>query len=184
MAKRRQPHNPAAAAQAALERKEREAERQRLEGQGATVKVDSAGRIISAFRSNVFNLLLSRGTITPNQHDAAHTLCLAWARWKGLDGRPEAAGLVQGGEGCREIVTDRMIRGGREVEAALSSVETLSRIILEQFAIATVEEDRPMQWRGVMERIGIKSRDKQVTAVIAALEQLRVYYQEPGRVAA
>jgi hypothetical protein len=41
-----------------------------------------------------------------------------------------------------------------------------------------------MEWRGLMERLGIKAREKQTTAVVCALEALRAQYQEPGRVAA
>ena len=185
MARRRKPHDPAQATEAALRRREAEAEKARLVAQGATVSVDRAGKIISAWRSNVFNLLLTRGTITPNHHDAAHRLSLDWAAWKGLDGKPEAFGeVVDGGGGCAELVTDRMIRAGRDVSFALSSVDALSRVILEAFMVATVEEDRPMAWRGIVERIGIRARERQTEAVVASLEALRVVYQEPGRVAA
>lgn len=185
MARRRKPHDPAAATRAAIERRERDEERKRMEAQGATVKTDRTGRIVSAYRSNVFNLLLQRGTITSNHHDAAARLSSVWAAWKGLDGGPDKSGeLVDGASGCREIVTDRMIRAGREVDWALSSVDPLSRVILEAFMVATVEEDRPMAWRGIVERIGIKARDRQTEVVVASLEALRSVYQDaPARAA-
>lgn len=185
MARRRKPHDPAAATQAAIRRREAEEEKRRLEAQGATVKTDRTGRIVSAYRSNVFNLLLQRGTITPNHHDAAARLAEAWAAWKGLDGGPEKrAEMVDGCNGCAELVTDRMIRAGRAVNATLSEVHPLSRVILEAFMVATVEEDRPMAWRGIMQRVGIVTRDRQTAAVTEALEDLRRVYQEPGRAAA
>jgi hypothetical protein len=60
----------------------------------------------------------------------------------------------------------------------------MSRSIVEAFMIATVEEDRPMAWRGIVARLGIRVREQQTRAVVAALEALRVAYEEPGKVAA
>jgi hypothetical protein len=182
MARRHKPHDPA---KATRERLEEAAERKRMEGQGATVTTDRAGKIVSARRSNVFNLLLQRGTITPNHHDAAYTLANEWAAWKGLDGKPEGAREhIDGGSGCAELVTDRMIRAGKAVERTLSALHPISRIILERFMVATVEEDRAMVWRAIMSKIGFTSEDKQTQAFVGALEDLRIVYQEPGRQAA
>jgi len=138
-----------------------------------------------AWRSNIFRLLLERKTITTSHYEAAYQLVGDWAAWKGLDGKPETFGeFVDGGSGSAELVTDRMIKAGKRVKYALSAVEPMSMVILEAFMVATVEEDRPMMWRGIMERIGVKAERKQTEAVVTALEQLRVHYQEPGRVAA
>lgn len=182
MARRNKPYDPATATQAALERREREAEVRRLQQQGATVKTDRAGKIVSAFRSNVFNLLRDRGTITANHHDAAHRLVLDWAAWKGLEGRPEQVG---GGSGSAELITDRMVLAGKRVEWALSQVPPVSRLLLERLVGDTVEQDRPRVWRvQVKEAIGEESRDRQAQAVVDALEALRVVFQEPRRAAA
>lgn len=178
MARRNKPYDPAASTR---ERKERAAEVARLQSQGATVKVDRAGRIITAYRSNVFNLLLTRGTITPNQYDAAYRLSLDWAAWKGLEGKPEQIGA---GSGSAELVSDRMINAGRRVESALSTVDPVCRYILEAFMEATVEEDRPMSWRGIMQKLGWTNRERQTELVIQSVEQLRAHYQEPRRAAA
>lgn len=182
MARRRKPFDPAAAQRASQDLAERKAEITRIRAQGGEVKTDRAGRIISAYRSNVFTVLLTRGTITQNHHDAAYRLANSWAAWKRLDGKPDTFGaVIDGGCGSAELVTDRMISAGRDVERALSSVEPLSRLILEAFMVATVEEDRAMQWRGVMERLGISTRDRQALEVVHSLEQLRVFYEEPKR---
>jgi hypothetical protein len=46
--------------------------------------------------------------------------------------------------------------------------------------VATVEEDRPMQWRGITERVtGIRSRDGQSAAVRMGLENLRQVFEAP-----
>jgi hypothetical protein len=186
MARRKPPHDPAKAAQIALDRKAQEDERARLEAQGAKLTLDKGGGSSAPTAPTCSPCLLQRGTITPNQHDAAHTLCLAWAQWKGLDGRPELFGeVVDGGTGAAELITDRMIRGGREVEYTLAQIEAQERRLLEAFVVATVEEDRPMQWRGIVERVaGVTVRDRQTELVVGALESLRAVYQEPGRAAA
>lgn len=187
MARRNKPHDPASATRLATERRQREDERKRLVESGATVRLDAAGRIISAYRSNVFTLLLQRGTITPNHHDAASTLATTWAAWKGLDGKPEGRSeAVDGGSGCAELVTDRMIRAGKDVKWVFSQLTLGDAKLLTAFMVATVEEDRAMVWRGIVERVhGPGLTEKQQTqAVVTALESLRCVYQEPGRVAA
>jgi hypothetical protein len=138
-----------------------------------------------AWRSNVFRLLLERGTITPSQHEAAYQLIDDWAAWKGLDGGASVFGqAVDGGRGCSELVTDRMIKAGKRVYHALGSMRPSSAVILRAFMVATVEEDRAMAWRGIMQRVGITSRDLQTRYFVAAVEELRSHYQEPGRAAA
>ena len=184
MAKRK-PHDPAARIKAENERREQAQEIERLKASGAEVTLDRGGKLISARRSNVFNLLLKRGSITQNHYDAAYTLANDWATWKGLDGKADRIGeLVDGSSGCREIVTDRMIAAGRRVNATLSALRPNSRIILEHFMVATVEEDRAMQWRGIMERIGIKTPAKQVPALVEAVEDLRQHHEGRERRAA
>ena len=184
MAKKR-PHDPAKAALAALERQRREDEIRRLQAMGATVTTDPAGRVISARRSNVFNLLLARGTITPNQHDAAYRLAQDWATWKGLDGKGERSEFVDGGAGSAELVTDRMISAGRRIVDAFWGVGHQHIALLSAFMVATVEEDRPMAWRGIVQRTsGETVRDRQTVAVVGALEALRSVYEQPRREAA
>jgi hypothetical protein len=78
MARRHKPHDPA---KATRERLEEAAERKRMEGQGATVTTDRAGKIVSARRSNVFNLLLQRGTITPRAPASTSTADRAVPSW-------------------------------------------------------------------------------------------------------
>ena len=181
---RRKPHDPAKAQEAADARREEQANLAAAIAQGANITTDKVGRVISVWRSNVFRLLLERGTITQNHHDAAYDLANAWATWKGLAGKGERGEFVDGGKGCAELVTDRMIRAGRDVKRALNPLDPIFRVILEAFMVATVEEDRPMAWRGIMERLGIKARERQTTLMVAALEALRVVYEEPGKAAA
>jgi len=181
MAKPKKPYNPAHA----QERADREAEVSRLRRQGATVKRDRDGSILSAYRSNVFNLLLSRNTITQAHHDAACALAEDWAAWKGLDGGADKmAEFIDGGSGCPELITDRMVQAGRRVRATLDPIGEPSRAIIAAFMVATVEEDRPMAWRGVMERLGITGRDRQTQAVVASCEALREAREQPRREAA
>ena len=187
MARRNKPHDPAAAARAAEERRAQEAEKARLIAQGVEVTLDHVGRIVSARRSNVFNLLLHRGAITQNHYNAAYDLANDWAAMKGLDGKPETFGaFVDGGSPCVELVTDRMLKAGERVArtfAMLGSPESVK--LLAAFMVATVEEDRPMAWRGIVDRtFGPTARDRQTKAVFDALEDLRQVYETPQRAAA
>lgn len=179
--RKKRPYDPAAATKAALERIDTEKEIARLEAMGAVVKLDHRRKVVSAFRSNVFNLLRDRGTINPNQFDAAYRLSLEWAAWKGLDGQPEGgnAGFVDGGGGCQEIVSDRMISAGKRVEIVLSQIQRAERRLIEAFMFATVEQDRAMVWRAIVSKTtGEQVRDRQTALVVSALEALRQVYQD------
>lgn len=189
MANRRKPHDPAKAALATQERKDRDAEAQRLQDQGATVKRDKAGHIISAYRSNFANLLLSRGTITQSHHDAASQLAETWAIWKGLDGKQDAGSeFVDNGRtppDQRCLVSDRQVRAGKDVKWVLRQLQSDHAKLLSAFMVATVEEDRPMAWRGLVEAtLAITSRDKQTNIVVGSLEELRIIFHEPKERAA
>lgn len=185
MGKKRKPYDPAAQARLEAEKREREAEIARLIAQGATVKHDAAKRVISAKRSNVFNILHQRGTITQNQHDAAYRLATDWAIWKGLDGKGDRGEAVDCSSGSTELVTDRMIQAGKRVRDTMQLVAIQHETLLTDLMIATVEEDRPMLWRGIVERsIGVTVRDRQTAAVVDALDALRAVYEQPRRVAA
>lgn len=164
------------------DRKDRENEIKRMQNQGAAVKVDRAGRILSAYRSNAFNLLLERRSITPNHHDAAQRLCEDWAAWKAMDGGGEQAPeRVDGGSSCgpKALVNDRMLKAGRRVGETLNGIEPAQRAVLEALVHATVEEDRPMAWRGLVQKtVGETVRDRQTALVVAALESLRRAYED------
>lgn len=177
--RKKRPYDPASAAKAALERFENENEITRLQTQGAVVKLDERRRIISAYRSNVFNLLLNNKAISQNQHDAAARLAQDWAEWKGLDGGADGPG---GGQGCAELVSDRMIKAGDRVGDALGQVGPMDRDLLRSFMAETVENDRAMVWRAIVQKVCGETRDKeQRMLVVSALENLRRAYEEARR---
>ena len=179
MSRRRKPHDPAAAER---ERAATKAEVERLTGMGAEVNLGPDGKIRSAWRSNVFTVLLRSGSITPNHHAAAMRLAETWAIWRGLAGTEGRTEAVDGGTGSAELVTDRMIVAGRQVERTLAGVGPMDEALLIAFMVATVEEDRPMAWRGIVERVsGVTGRDAQPAIVWAALENLRRVYEAPVR---
>ncbi|MCA6269185.1 hypothetical protein [Phenylobacterium sp.] len=179
MTRRRKPYDPAARER---ERAETKAEKARLEAQGAEVSVGPDGRIVSAWRSNVFTVLLRSGSITQNHHHAAMRLADDWATWRGLAGSLGRSEAVDGGKGSAELVSDAMITAGRKVQKALDGVGPVFRPLLEAFMVATVEEDRPMHWRGIVERVtGIGGRDAQSATVRLALETLRRVYEAPAK---
>jgi len=81
MSRRRKPHDPAAAER---ERAATKAEVERLAGMGAEVNLGPDGKIRSAWRSNVFTVLLrSHGEGSRGQRDArsSSTAGLALPNW-------------------------------------------------------------------------------------------------------
>jgi hypothetical protein len=109
-------------------------------------------------------------------------LAETWATWRGLAGTEGRTEAVDGGTGSAELVTDRMIVAGRQVERTLAGVGPMDEALLIAFMVATVEEDRPMAWRGIVERVsGVTGRDAQPAIVRAALENLRRVYEAPVR---
>lgn len=184
MSRRRKPFDPGAAERARQEQLERRAEIVRLRRQGAEVGLDVGGRVVSAFRRNVFGALLRAGALSQNQHDAALRLTTDWAIWKGLDGRPEEMVRVDGGSPCTELVTDRMMAAGRRVEAALGDVGRADRALLAVLIADAVEADRPRPWRQTVAQVSGETREKeQREKVVNALENLRLWYEAPRRVA-
>lgn len=146
---------------------------------------DGRGRIVSAWRSNVANRLFAYKAIGSEQVAAFQGLCEAWAGWKGLDGIAGHGEKVDGGRGCAELVTDRMIQCGREVDRDLTQAGPQTRALLEAFCVATVEEDRPMHWRGIVERVTGEGREKEQRAkAVYAFEELALIRRGPVRRAA
>jgi hypothetical protein len=179
---KKRPYDPAEAQAKAQERKDRDAEVQRLKSQGASVTLDRGGRIVSAYRSNVFTRLREAKptpAISVGQHNAAQLLIEIWAAWKGLEGSGEPSPEKVDGTGGRDsLVSDRMLRAGRRAEEALSAIGPQDRDLLVAFMVATVEEDRPMQWRGIVHRVtGEERRERQVVYVVSALENLRRHFE-------
>lgn len=161
----------------------------------ADVEIERVGKRSAgnrAWRSNVFRLLLERKAITTNQHEAACRLIETWAAWKGLDGKGETLGeVVDGSAGCAELVTDRMRHAGfrlfgrqePRIVGIFEHLTTQDQAILSAFMVATVEEDRPMAWRGIMERCGVFGRDRQTAVFVGACEALRAVVEGDRRAA-
>lgn len=187
MSRKKKPSKPGAKPSVySPERAEHEAEIVRLQRSGAIVNRDPrTKRMVSAYRSNVFQVLLQSQTINQGHYNAAQQLIEAWAQWKGLDGSPGRSEAVDGGQACHEIITDRMIVAGKRVARILEQVGPMDRDLLSAFMVATVEEDRPMAWRGIVERVtAITQRDRQSTVVVVALENLRRVLEAPTRTVA
>ena len=173
----RKPTDPQEIARKRAERLATETEIGRLRKQGATVKLDRSRRIVSAYRASPFVKLRDSDTITPAQAGAAERLCEDWAQWKGLDGRPERSEVPGDGSQTAQIVTDRMLSGGRRVRRVLDLVGPLDRDLLGALVGAAVEEDRPIPWRDIVRRVcGVRQSVRQSQMVVAALENLSRAY--------
>ena len=185
--RRHKPTDPQEIARRRAERADTEAEIVRLRGIGATVKLDRARRITSAYRSSPFVKLRETNTITLGQAVAAEWLCEEWATWKGLDGRPALVVPGIADKTCHaEFVTDRMLKAGVRVRAVLSLVGPMDRDLLAALVAASVEDDAPIPWREIVRRVtGITQTVRHSQAVACALENLtRACQQQPPRMPA
>lgn len=148
----------------------------RLKGQGATVNLDRARRIVSAYRASPFRKLQDMGSVTRAQAAAADRLCEHWATWKGLDGKPEHL-PVQVGYSHAEFVTDRMLSAGVKVREVLERVGPMDAELLAALVASAVEDDRPIPWRDTVRRVcGVTQTVRQSQVVACALENLARAY--------
>jgi hypothetical protein len=172
------PSDPQELARRRAERAATEVEIGRLRGLGATVNLDRARRIVSAYRASPFHKLRDSNTITRGQAAAAEKLCEQWATWKGLDGKPALLPGVQVSTSAAEFVTDRMLTAGKAVRAVLERVGPMNAELLAALVVATVEEDAPLPWRDIVRRVaGITQTVRQSQVVADALENLARAYQ-------
>ena len=173
--KRNAPYNPAEAT-------ERKLEISRLRSIGAEVNIDErTGKILSAWRSSVFNLLLTRKTITQNQYDAVMRLADLWAIWKGCDGgggRPEK---VDGGSGSAELVTDRQLVAGKQIAAIMNQIGPTDRALIRAFMYDYIETGQTVTvWRATVARITrITNKDQQAVPVKTMCENIRLVMEAP-----
>jgi len=175
----RKPSDPQEIARRRAERAANEAEIRRMRGQGAVVNLDRARRIVSAYRASPFVKLRDSDTITAGQASAAERLCMDWAAWRGLDGRPEPSEVrASTSDGTvAQVVTDRMIAAGDRVARVLKKVGPMDRDLLAALVASVVEDDRPLPWRDIVRRVtGVSQGVRQSQMVVAATENLaRVY---------
>ena len=175
---RRKPTDPQEIARRRAEKIANEAEIERLRSQGVVVNLDRARRIVAAYRSSPFHKLREAKTITGAQSSAAERLCVDWAIWRGLDGRPERSEVHAETYGrTAEIVSDRMLLAGKRIEKVLARVGPLDRDLLGALCASVVEDDCPLPWRDIVRRIsGVTQVVRQSQMVVASLENLSRAY--------
>jgi hypothetical protein len=178
------PADPAEIMRRRAERAANETEIARLRDQGATVRLDRARRIVSAYRASPFVKLRDSDTINATQAMAAEKLMDDWAIWRGLDGRAERLDVRVESSAASEIVTDRMLRAGERVARALGCIGPMDRELLTALVGWQIEIDRPPHWRTTVERItGVTQSVRQSQMIVSALANLaRAYgYSETRR---
>jgi hypothetical protein len=191
MARRRKPKSPEQIALEAAQKRaaEREAEKNPAtfgvnekamsEAQNdavATIR-NKRGKVIHAYRSDVFDLLMSRNGLSVCEHEAARKLQADIATRAGLNA-PEVNLVVIDSSGSREVVTTRMLDAGRRVDAVLlyCGYETarLLRALIEPTAI----QGLVIVWRSVVKTTtGIEESHAQAALVQIACRNLMHAYR-------
>jgi len=174
----RKPTDPQEIVRRRIARIANEDEIKRLRKQGATVNLDRARQIVSAYRASAFHKLRETKTINTAQAAAAERLCSDWAIWKRLDGKPAPSEVrVMIRSGAPEIVTDRMIAAGDRVACVLAAVGPMDRDLLGCLVAQAIEEDQPLPWRDVVRRVtGVTQTVRQSQMIVAGLENLARAY--------
>jgi hypothetical protein len=173
------PADPAEIMRRRHERQANEAEISRLRSLGAVVSLDRARRIVSAYRKSAFHKLAETKTITQAQASAAERLCEDWAIWRGLDGRPPPLehGTNPNRTSSPDLLTDRMLKAGDRINAALVQVGPQDRELLISLVASAVEDDNPLPWRDTVRRVtGTTQTVRQSQMIVAALGNLARAY--------
>lgn len=177
---KRKPSTPEQAHQAAREKRERQAEIDRLQFQpDVRVVCDAAKRIVSAQRLDVFALLRSRQAITEAQYEAVRRLEADLAAAAGVDKPEQSLERVDrsstGAPG--QNVSQRQIDAGRRVAEVLRGTGPINakllRALLEpQFAGVLT------RWREVVEQVTGETHHAAAAVVVrSACENLAEAYR-------
>lgn len=147
-------------------------------------------KILTANRSDPFDLLLAAGGLTAEQHRASRRLFRDWCLRAGVRDRDRGAVLERIDGGRRDpsaLVTNAMVDAGRRIAAALKGdagrgiqgIGPVNARLLEALISPMVDEGRIIAWRGVVERVtGERDRNAQGAMVRQACESLRMVYDE------
>lgn len=136
------------------------------------VKRDKGGRIKSAWRTNPFVLLRGKGTISDDEANAGEDMVAIYAASKGLEGAPEDKPYWQyDPEGYGP--EDRKRFHIRLFAGIMARLSESSRKIAEAIAYAMIEEDRPMVWAGIVQRVtGAATMQRQSERFVMMCEEL------------
>jgi len=141
--------------------------------EGTEVKRDHRGKAKAVWRSNPFKLLLESGTLTHEAANAAHDLMTIYARSKGLAGGPGDLRIGIAGDPDGWGAEDRKQYNIRLYASIIDGLTIKSAKLAKAFAYAIVEEDRPMAWRGIVEReIQVTNAHRQSERMVVMCEEL------------
>lgn len=142
---------------------------------GIEVKRDESGKPRSAWKSNPFEVLRVKGVIDHDLANTGHDLMDIYAKSKGLDGGPalkvydQVDGNLSDGWG----IEDRKRLFANLYADILSELTPVSAQLAHAFAVAIVEEDRPMAWQGIVQRVtGHTNPQRQSSRMVQLCEEL------------
>jgi hypothetical protein len=137
------------------------------------------GRVVTAKRSDPFDLLLAGGGLSFEQHRAARRLMRDWCIAAGVRDAPRPDVGPVDGDGLvgPQEVTQAMIDAGRRRDIALAAAGPVSGRVLKALMTGLVDECRIIAWRGVVQReTGETDKNVQGAMVRQACENLRLHY--------
>ncbi|MFZ5871072.1 MAG: hypothetical protein ACOYXW_11175 [Actinomycetota bacterium] len=146
-------------------------------------------QVLAAKRSDAFDLLHGRGSLTDEQHRAARRLFRDWCLRAGVrDGERQVLEKIDGGRADPSaIVTDAMVDAGRRIAQALKGdrqlgvqgVGPVNARLFHALISPLVDEGQIRVWRVIVEQVtGETEAHAQGAVVRQACEALRLVYDE------
>lgn len=138
---------------------------------------DGRGRVVAAYRADVFDILHGRGGLSEIELTAARRLEADMAQRVGLF-RPDHLYVLIDDQGAVEGATQRMIEAGRRVEQALAVVGPRQALLLRSLVEPAILHGRVVDWRAVVAReTGEANPHVQAAMVRSACDNLVLAYQ-------
>jgi hypothetical protein len=138
---------------------------------------DGRGRVISAHRTDVFEILRARGSLSEAELGAARRLETDMGLRAGLF-RPDNTYVLVDSQGAVEGATQRMIAAGERVEQALAAVGPRQALLLRALIEPGVVHGRVVDWRAVVARETAEANSHvQAAMVRSACDNLALAYQ-------
>jgi hypothetical protein len=140
---------------------------------GTRMTRDAAGKPRGVWRANPFTVLVTRGTIGRDEGHAGMDWLGIYAAAHRLDGPPEEGRIAPADPDAGWSHEDRHRFYVRLLAAVAERLTAKSRQLAEAFAQALVEEDRPPDWRTLVEReLAVADPAKQTVRFQVMCEEL------------
>jgi hypothetical protein len=145
--------------------------------QAVQTACDGRGKVVAAYRADVFDILHGRGALSDTELAAARRLETDMGLRVGLF-RPSNLYVLVDDQGAVEGATQRMLEAGARVEQALAAVGPRQAVLLRSLVEPAIIHGRVVDWRAVVAReTGETNPHVQAAMVRSACDNLALAYR-------